>query len=193
VQASRTLLLLGLLELLVLSVATLILMARALASARRSETAPLRARGAAERQLTGLGVADEPTGELDSVTAGQVFDALRTVNAESGVTVLVVTHDEAVSGQVRRTIAIRDGRTSTEVLREAGQAGGGTVAEEYAVLDRSGRLQLPADFTESLGMRERVRLALDTDHIGVWPTAPDQPAPAPPEPAGAPLGPGDGQ
>jgi ABC-type lipoprotein export system ATPase subunit len=139
-------------------------------------------------------LADEPTGELDSVTAGQVFDALRTVNAESGVTVLVVTHDEAVSGQVRRTIAIRDGRTSTEVLREAGQAGGsGTVAEEYAVLDRSGRLQLPADFTETLGMRERVRLALDTDHIGVWPTAPDQPAPAPPEPAGAPLGPGDGQ
>jgi len=139
-------------------------------------------------------LADEPTGELDSVTAGQVFEALRTVNAESGVTVLVVTHDEAVSGQVRRTIAIRDGRTSTEVLREAGQAGGsGTVAEEYAVLDRSGRLQLPADFTETLGMRERVRLALDTDHIGVWPTAPDQPAPAPPEPAGAPLGPGDGQ
>jgi hypothetical protein len=98
-----------------------------------------------------------------------------------------------VSGQVRRTIAIRDGRTSTEVLREAGQAGGGTVAEEYAVLDRSGRLQLPADFTETLGMRERVRLALDTDHIGVWPTAPDQPVPAPPEPAGAPRGPGDGQ
>jgi len=138
-------------------------------------------------------LADEPTGELDSVTAGQVFEALRTVNAESGVTVLVVTHDEAVSGQVRRTIAIRDGRTSTEVLREAGQAGGGTVAEEYAVLDRSGRLQLPADFTETLGMRERVRLALDTDHIGVWPTTPDQPAPAPPEPAGAPRGPGDGQ
>jgi hypothetical protein len=81
------------------------------------------------------------------------------------------------------------------VLREVGQAGGGggTVAEEYAVLDRSGRLQLPADFTETLGMRERVRLALDTDHIGVWPTAPDQPVPAPPEPAGAPLGPGDGQ
>jgi len=139
-------------------------------------------------------LADEPTGELDSVTAGQVFDALRTVNAESGVTVLVVTHDEAVSGQVRRTIAIRDGRTSTEVLREAGPAAdGGLVAEEYAVMDRAGRLQLPADFTEPLGMRERVRLALATNHIGVWPTAPDPPAPAPPQPAGAPLGPGDGQ
>jgi ABC-type lipoprotein export system ATPase subunit len=137
-------------------------------------------------------LADEPTGELDSVTAEQVFGALRTVNTESGVTVLIVTHDEAVSGQVRRTIAIRDGRTSTEVLRDPGLSAGGTaVAEEYAVLDRSGRLQLPHDFTETLGMRERVRLALDADHIGVWPAAPDQPAPAPPEPAGAPAGPGD--
>ena len=46
-------------------------------------------------------LADEPTGELDSATAQEVFAALRTANGELGVTVVVVTHDPAVSGQVR--------------------------------------------------------------------------------------------
>ncbi len=67
-------------------------------------------------------LADEPTGELDSETAQEVFDALRTANRELGATVVVVTHDAAVSGQVARTVAIRDGRTSSEVLR-SGDAG----------------------------------------------------------------------
>src|SRR5262249_40934612 len=117
-------------------------------------------------------LADEPTGELDSATAREVFGALQTANTELGVTVLVVTHDPAVSAQVRRTIAIRDGRTSTETLRHdvADEHGNATRhAVEYAVLDRAGRVQLPRDMTEALGMRERVRLQQDADHIGVWP------------------------
>ena len=60
-------------------------------------------------------LADEPTGELDTATSQEVFDALRTANREAGTTVVVVTHDPAVSGQVERTVAIRDGRTSSEV------------------------------------------------------------------------------
>jgi ABC-type lipoprotein export system ATPase subunit len=119
-------------------------------------------------------LADEPTGELDSESADAVFAALRTANTELGVTILVVTHDPQVSGQVRRTIAIRDGKISTEVLRETtidsrGQAA--DVAQEYSVLDRAGRLQIPRDFIESLGLRDRVRLALEPDHVGVWPAA----------------------
>jgi ABC-type lipoprotein export system ATPase subunit len=116
-------------------------------------------------------LADEPTGELDSVTAATVFGALQTANSSLGVTVLIVTHDPAVSSMVRRVIAIRDGRTSTETLRAA--AGEGTAdglghAVEYAVLDRAGRLQLPREMTEALGMRDRVRLEQNPDHIGVW-------------------------
>jgi putative ABC transport system ATP-binding protein len=116
-------------------------------------------------------LADEPTGELDSESADQVFAALRTANAELGVTVLVVTHDPQVSAQVRRTIAIRDGKISTEVLRRAAADGQTDVAQEYSVLDRAGRLQIPRDFIESLGLRDRVRLALEPDHLGVWPDA----------------------
>src|SRR5580658_7491878 len=116
-------------------------------------------------------LADEPTGELDSATARDVFAALQTANTELGATVLVVTHDPAVSSQVRRTIAIRDGRTASETLRhEAADELGNTVrhAVEYAVLDRVGRVQLPREMTEEHRMRDRVLLVSEDDHIAVW-------------------------
>jgi len=116
--------------------------------------------------------ADEPSGELDTQTAGEVFEVLRRVNEEEGVTVVVVTHDPLVAEYVNRTVAIRDGRTSSEVLRrtEINEVGEHrVVSEEFAVLDRVGRLQLPHDFVEALELERRVRLTLDPDHINVWP------------------------
>lgn len=118
-------------------------------------------------------LADEPTGELDSQTAEQVFAALRMANQELGTTILIVTHDQSVASEVSRTVAIRDGRTSTETLRrtevDATTGQESVVAREYAMLDRAGRLQLPADHTDALGMRDRVMLELEADHIGIWP------------------------
>jgi ABC-type lipoprotein export system ATPase subunit len=119
-------------------------------------------------------LADEPTGELDTATAEEVFGAFRTVNREFGVTVVVVTHDPAVSGRVERTVAIRDGRTSSEVLRRTATADdGGThvIAEEYAVMDRAGRVQVPRDYREALALTRRVRLALEADHVEIRPDA----------------------
>jgi ABC-type lipoprotein export system ATPase subunit len=116
--------------------------------------------------------ADEPTGELDEATGADVFAALQAINAELGVTIMVVTHDAAVSTQVRRTVAIRDGRTATEVRRSSRIGVDGReelVSEEYAVLDRAGRLQLPAAFVEQLELRDRVRLNLAPDHVEVRP------------------------
>jgi len=110
-------------------------------------------------------LADEPTGELDTASADTVFQALRTANEELGVAVLVVTHDELVSGQVPRTVQIRDGRTSSEVLRtEFGEL---AAAQEYALLDRAGRIQLPAEYIEALDLRDRVRLGLEPEQITV--------------------------
>src|SRR6516164_4795 len=82
---------------------------------------------------------------------------------------------------VRRVIAIRDGRTSTETLRHGSTPDGSEPghAVEYAVLDRAGRLQLPREMTEALGMRDRVRLEAEPDHIGVWPDNPREPKGAP--------------
>ena len=120
----------------------------------------------------GVLLADEPTGELDTETADEVFDALRTANEQTGVTVLIVTHDAMVTEHVNRTVAIRDGRISTEVLRRTATDEQGMRvqhAQEYAVLDRAGRLQLPGDFIDALDLKDRVKLELEPDHIGVWP------------------------
>ena len=117
-------------------------------------------------------LADEPTGELDSVTSHDVFDLLRRINSELGTTIVIVTHDAVVSEQVQRTVAIRDGRTSTETLRrtELGDDGDHrAISEEFAVLDRAGRLQLPKQHIAALELQHRVRLRLEEDHVGVWP------------------------
>jgi putative ABC transport system ATP-binding protein len=117
-------------------------------------------------------LADEPTGELDDANSAMVLDAFRAINERLGRTVLIVTHDAGVSDHVRRTVQIRDGRTSTEVLRSTRTDGAGReheVAEEFAVLDRVGRLQLPLDYITQLQMRDRVRLALTDEHVTVAP------------------------
>ncbi|MBT0993315.1 ABC transporter ATP-binding protein [Cellulomonas sp. DKR-3] len=117
-------------------------------------------------------LADEPTGELDSATAQEVFGTLRAAQREAGVTVVVVTHDPAVSDQVERTVAVRDGRTSTETLRRTEVADDGAarvIAQEYAVMDRAGRVQVPREYREALALTRRVRLALEADRVSLLP------------------------
>jgi len=121
-------------------------------------------------------LADEPTGELDEAASVQVLEAMRSVNRELGTTTLIVTHDATVSEHVGRTVQIRDGRTSTEVLRRAvdGDRSASAVAsfdraETFTVIDAQGRLQLPADYVRNLALHDRVRLALAEDHVRVSP------------------------
>ena len=117
-------------------------------------------------------LADEPTGELDTATSHEIFHTLRAASAEGGVTVVVVTHDPTVSDQVGRTVSIRDGRTSSEVLRHTEHSDDGqsrVVAQEFAVMDRAGRVQVPREFRQALELTRRVRLALEADHLELWP------------------------
>jgi ABC-type lipoprotein export system ATPase subunit len=134
-------------------------------------------------------LADEPTGELDTTTAHEIFELFRKLNRELGVTIVVATHDALISDQVSRTVAIRDGRVSSEVLRERSVSAAGdhhVVATEFAVLDRAGRLQLPRAQVEALGLAHRVRLELQDDHIEIWPDRPGSRAPGTAS-AGTPL------
>lgn len=119
-------------------------------------------------------LADEPTGELDDQNSSEVLGVLRSAAEQLGTTVLVVTHDPTVSKHVSRTIAIRDGRTSTEVLRQSVLRPDGSFeerAQEYTVTDRAGRIQLPREHVDALGLEHRVRLEHDESHIEVWPAA----------------------
>jgi ABC-type methionine transport system ATPase subunit len=180
----------------------------------RAHSRPLHLSGG-EQQRVAIAVAlanepavvlgDEPTGELDSATSAEIFGVLRTVNRELGTTIVVVTHDALVTQQVARTVAIRDGRTSSVTLRRTELSHEGehhVIAEEFAVLDRAGRLQLPRAHIEALALADRVRLRLEDDHVGVWPyltrkvdggptAGPGRPAPVPPPAAETPPAAGE--
>lgn len=129
-------------------------------------------------------LADEPTGELDSVTAGEIFALLRTLNQQLGLTVIIVTHDAALAAEVDRTIAIRDGRTSTETIRRetalesveahmpAASAVIGLPTEthrESILIDRAGRLQLPKEAIEKFPFNGRAEVRITDDHVELWP------------------------
>jgi ABC-type lipoprotein export system ATPase subunit len=107
-------------------------------------------------------LADEPTGELDSVTAREVLGLLRNLNRELGLTTIVVTHDQIVAEVMDRSVAIRDGRTSTEVVHAE-------EAEETVIIDGVGRLQIPKALLESVPFGGRARVHLAGDHLELWP------------------------
>jgi putative ABC transport system ATP-binding protein len=66
--------------------------------------------------------ADEPTGNLDSVTTGDVMELLKRLNEERGITVLVVTHDDHVATYARRIVVIKDGLIESDVSQSQGGA-----------------------------------------------------------------------
>ena len=129
-------------------------------------------------------LADEPTGELDSVTAAEVLHLMRDLNRRLGLTIITVTHDPAIAAEVDRTIAIRDGRTSTETIRRenvseavnpnvlAASAVIGLSSEthrESILIDRAGRLQLPKEAIENIAFRGRAEVRIAGDHVELWP------------------------
>ena len=63
-------------------------------------------------------LADEPTGAVDTKTAAMVLDVFKQLNRQMGVTIIIVTHDTNLSKSIDRVVAIRDGRTSSEMLRK---------------------------------------------------------------------------
>ena len=129
-------------------------------------------------------LADEPTGELDSVTAGEVLALMRRLNQQLGLTIIMVTHDAAIAAEVDRTIAIRDGRTSTETVRrettletlDAGILAASSVIglssqthRESILIDRAGRLQLPKEAIEQFPFNGRAEVRIAEDHVELWP------------------------
>ena len=120
-------------------------------------------------------LADEPTGSVDVRTSEYILDVFRKLNEELGLTVVIVTHDKNLAKKVNRVVAIRDGKTSSERIMKAsylerlsdihGFAEEET-QEEYAVLDRAGRLQIPRELLEEIGLEgNKVKLEVENGRI----------------------------
>lgn len=119
--------------------------------------------------LPQLLLADEPTGEVDAESSAMIFEVMARLTQEYGVTIVIVTHDYEVANRVNRVIGMRDGNASVEVLRRQGEDGLPITEEEFAILDRTGRLQLPKAYLDQLKMENLVRLRLEDDHISIYP------------------------
>ena len=108
-------------------------------------------------------LADEPTGELDSATADEVFRVLREINRSTEVTVVIVTHDREITSRVDRVVAMRDGKASTELVRNSESSG----VDELAVVDRSGRLQIPREYLDEANIQRRARIDLTDGKVTI--------------------------
>jgi putative ABC transport system ATP-binding protein len=131
-------------------------------------------------------LADEPTGEVDSATAEGILALFRQLNATQNLTIIIVTHDQQIARQVDRVIAIRDGRTSSETVRlENSTKGVGegdlfstgsalssdSLYSEHVVVDAAGRLQVPKEYLEQVGVGDRATLDLVDGGIIIRPVA----------------------
>ena len=116
-------------------------------------------------------LADEPTGSVDKKTSDYILDIFRELNRSKKTTVLIVTHDNALARKVNRVISIQDGKISSELharydleaLQELAWEEG---HEEYTILDRANRLQLPSEMLEKMGVQDnKVILEFEQDRI----------------------------
>jgi len=107
-------------------------------------------------------LADEPTGAVDIKTGSYILDLFKRLNQETGLTIIIVTHDRQLSKRVHRVSAIRDGKISSEMILKQSYkdrineitnfTDASEVQDEFAILDRAGRLQIPHDVLEQLGV-----------------------------------------
>ncbi|MCY3780291.1 MAG: ATP-binding cassette domain-containing protein [Chloroflexi bacterium] len=128
-------------------------------------------------------LADEPTGELDSTTSDQVYELLKRLNSEDGLTICIVSHDPTIARHVKRVVQIRDGKLASETVRRRPHAKSQARIEdvtahddswedhfeELIVLDSAGRLQIPKQFREELGFENRVEMELTEGGILIRP------------------------
>jgi len=110
-------------------------------------------------------LADEPTGEVDNETAGHIYEILHDLNRNEGLTVVVVSHDRNIARQVDRVVAIRDGRTSTETVRRVAEDGLPQSHDEFVIIDANGRLQIPSEYLQELGIKERAIVDVEDGNV----------------------------
>jgi putative ABC transport system ATP-binding protein len=106
----------------------------------------------------GLIVADEPTGELDSVTGLQIMLLFRRIVQERGVTIIMATHDPTISEIADETLIMSDGRMSHDIPEEL--QGTGILDAAHLPGTLHGEIELAAD---AAGLHSRIERAAGED------------------------------
>jgi ABC-type lipoprotein export system ATPase subunit len=115
-----------------------------------------------------LFLADEPTGELDTVTASQVYDMLAELVREHRCTTVIVSHDPESTRIADRIVRIRDGRVSEEWGR-------GDEESDAIVVGRGGWLRLPEELLLRAGIGAKATARFEAGGVVVTPAgAPQQ-------------------
>ena len=114
-------------------------------------------------------LADEPTGELDTATAQAIYDLLRSLNKQLGLTMVIVSHDPGIARHVDRVVAVRDGKLASETLRIQKGNSDEHHLVELAVVDSVGRLQIPREYLEQFNIRRRVQIETTDQGILIRP------------------------
>jgi putative ABC transport system ATP-binding protein len=109
-------------------------------------------------------LADEPTGELDTITAQSIYNLLRDLNKRLGLTMVIVSHDPGIAQHVNRVVAVRDGKLASETVRVQ-KSDGAEHHVELGVVDAAGRLQLPREYLEQFNIKRRVSLEITATGI----------------------------
>lgn len=121
-------------------------------------------------------LADEPTGAVDVKTGAYILDVFKELNQETGLTIVIVTHDRLLSKKVNRVAAIRDGKISSEMIMKqtykdrlneiTAFTEQSEVQDEFVILDRAGRIQIPRDTLEKLGISgNKVKMDVQGDRV----------------------------
>lgn len=93
-------------------------------------------------------LADEPTGELDTENSLEVYELLRRMAHDGGLSVLVVTHDVALAQRTDRVVRLADGRIATQGRRGAA---------ELLNIDQRGMVQIPTEMLAEAGIADELK------------------------------------
>lgn len=128
-------------------------------------------------------LADEPTGSVDSKTSASILELFNELNETLNLTTVIVTHDMQIAHCVKRVVSISEGKIFKELIAKeyypnismnqdvmASDIEDENTHEEFLVLDRHNRIQIPDEFLEKLNMKKRskVKVRMDKDSIVLY-------------------------
>ncbi len=113
-------------------------------------------------------LADEPTGELDSLTTTVIIDYFSMLNQDLGLSILVVTHDKRFAKMTDKTFKIQDGRLTTYHVRSK-ETPDIDYDEQIVIVDSQGNLRLPHEVMRQFKELKSVKVKINDKRIELIP------------------------